>query len=205
MKQHSVREQNVWSSLASQWTKFRKNPFPKEVEELPKQWPQGKILDLGCGNGRNLVPFKRSGFDCYGLDFSFAMCLEARRFSRAKIVCASAESLPFKKESFDKVISNASLHHIKKEDLLTALYEIRRVLKPECKAFISVWNKWQKRFIFKPKELFIPWKSKGNTLERYYCLYNFFEFKRKLKNAGFIIEKGKGLFGDNLLFWIRKP
>jgi len=66
---------------------------------------------------------------------------------------------------------------------------MKRVLKPNGKLFIAVWNKWQPRFIFKSKEQIIPWKVKDKTYQRYYYLFNIFEFKNLLKKYNFKIKK----------------
>jgi tRNA (uracil-5-)-methyltransferase TRM9 len=69
------------------------------------------------------------------------------------------------------------------------LNELRRVLKPGGEAFITVWNRWQPRFWFKPKEISVPWRQKDKTLYRYYYLFSYAELEKLAKRAGFeIIE-----------------
>ena len=64
---------NIWNSLSEQWNKVRSKPFPETIIYLSKIWKKGKILDIGCGNGRNLIPFAEKDFDCQGVYFSIEM------------------------------------------------------------------------------------------------------------------------------------
>jgi tRNA (uracil-5-)-methyltransferase TRM9 len=99
---------------------------------------------------------------------------------------ADVGHLPYPDESFDRAISVATYHHIEgKEERLKALVELRRVLKPGGEAFITVWNRWQPRFWFKPKEVFVPWRKKGKTLYRYYYLFSYAELEKLARSAGF--------------------
>ena len=96
--------------------------------------PPSQVLDLGCGTGRLL---ERAGrrwptARCVGLDLSQPMLDQARaRFQgqpRFELVQGDSASLPFAAESFDAVLSTASLHHW--SDAAAGLAEARRVLKP---------------------------------------------------------------------------
>src|SRR3989344_8576203 len=78
----SMKNQNkVWNNIAEKWSNFRQKP-EKTAVELSKLWKPGKILDVGCGNCRNLFPFSK--FDCYGVDFSENMIKEAKKFVSKK-------------------------------------------------------------------------------------------------------------------------
>ena len=65
-----MKQEEVWNSIAESWNNLRKYPSNKRVINLANTWEPGNILDLGCGNGRNLIPFAKKRFDCYGIDFS---------------------------------------------------------------------------------------------------------------------------------------
>jgi len=101
-------------------------------------------------------------------------------------ILADVGHLPFSDEVFDWAISVATYHHIKgEEERQVALNELRRILKPGGEAFITVWNRWQPRFWFNPKEIDVPWRVKGKTLLRYYYLFSYPEVGRLVKQAGF--------------------
>ncbi len=95
-----------------------------------------KILDLGCGAGETSVYFALNGAVVDALDISPKMVAVARRLAEKHGVLLNlhagvAEKLPFADCSFDLVFANGVLHHV---DLIPALKEIRRVLKPGGKA-----------------------------------------------------------------------
>jgi len=88
----------------------------------------GRVLDLGCGTGRNL-PLYAEGVRAVGLD----PCLETlraarRRAPRASLVLGVAERLPFRAGSFETAVSGLVLCSV--EDPPRALAEVRRVLAP---------------------------------------------------------------------------
>ena len=193
---------NIWNSLAEQWDRFRSKPFPKTIFYLSKNWEKGKILDVGCGNGRNLIPFAEKNFTCEGVDFSIEMLNHAKsKFKKlnlkSKFHVANMIDLPFKDNSFDYLICIASFHHLNKIDQQKTLLEFKRILKSNGKIYITTWNKLQLKFLFKNKEVFIPWKIKDQSHQRYYYLFNHFELKKLLKKH-FKVEWSNGFFGKNI-------
>jgi len=99
---------------------------------------------------------------------------------------ADVGQLPYADNSFDRVISVATYHHVKgKKERLTAFQELRRVLKPGGEAFITVWNRWQPRFWFRHKEVAVPWRTREKTLYRYYYLFSYPELAGLANEAGF--------------------
>ncbi len=201
-------QSSVWDSLAEQWNNFRPNPFPKKIYFLSRTWEKGKILDIGCGNGRNLVSFAEKDFVCDGVDFSMEMVKNAKlKFEklglRSKFHISNMTNLPFKNNNFDYLICVASFHHLNKFDQEKALKEFKRILKPSGKMYITVWNKWQSRFLFGKKEVFIPWKVKDKIYQRYYYLFNYLEFKNLLSKH-FKIEDSEGIFEKNIEVIVKK-
>src|ERR1700760_1620137 len=77
-----------------------------------------KILDAGCGGGRNLVYFLQNGFEVYGIDPNPNAVEAVKKISKKlapnlpkdNFKVATAENLPFADDSFDLVISSAVLH-----------------------------------------------------------------------------------------------
>jgi len=131
----------------------------------------------------------------YGVDFSLEMLRFARRYSRkfdfdVRLSLADVDYLPFCDRTFDWAISVATYHHIKgREEQQMALNELRRVLKPGGEAFITVWNRWQRRFWFKSKEVTVSWRRGDKTLERYYYLFSYPELEKLARQAGFEVLK----------------
>jgi len=92
-----------------------------------------KVLDAGCGGGRNLVYFLRNGYEVYGIDPNPNAISAVKQLSNAKenFVVASAENLPFYDDYFDLVISSAVLHFASSPDHFDSMiHSMWRVLKP---------------------------------------------------------------------------
>ena len=140
------------------------------------------------------MPFKKD-FEMVGVDYSAGMLKLADKFSEkhgfsARLVQADMRSLPFDSDTFDFAVSVAALHHLKgHEEQVKALSELKRVLKPGAEAFVTVWNKCQPRFLLKSKEILVPFKVKGEIVERYYYLFTFGEVKTLAREMGFEVLK----------------
>ena len=86
----------------------------------------GRVLDLGCGTGRNLPLFGR-GVRAIGLDPCHASLLAARRRAPGvPLVRARAEALPFRDGAFDTVVSGLVFCSV--SEVPRGLAEVRRVL-----------------------------------------------------------------------------
>lgn len=98
-----------------------------------------RILDAGCGSGRNLLFFLRHGFEVHAVDADAAAVRSVRQLASAvhpafqpeHIQQASVDSLPWKEATMDAVISSAVLHFAPDERAFTAMIlEMWRVLAP---------------------------------------------------------------------------
>jgi SAM-dependent methyltransferase len=101
--------------------------------------PGMSILDAGCGGGRNLVYFLRSGYDVHAVDASREAILAVRDLAARwapslpaeSFRVEAVESMSFVNQSFDVVISSAVLHFCRDETQFQAmLREMWRVLRP---------------------------------------------------------------------------
>lgn len=88
----------------------------------------GRVLDVGCGTGRNL-PLYSPGMKVIGLDPARETLLKARRRAPGvPLVRGSAEKLPFRDGAFDAVVSGLVFCSV--PDPLRGLAEVKRVLAP---------------------------------------------------------------------------
>ena len=204
-------QQEIWDSIADGWSPFRQKPVPEIASALKKyaeNWHGGKILEVGCGNCRNLLLFSYNNFECYGIDFSKKMLEMSEQYCRkhdldVKLKYGLATEITFPDKSFDYVLSISMLHHLNTLDREKAIQEIKRILKLNGRAIITVWNRLQKRFILKKKDIFIPWHKREKTYERYYHLFTGWELSRMLKKVGFKILQ-KNTLGRSLIFVVEK-
>jgi SAM-dependent methyltransferase len=101
--------------------------------------PGMRVLDAGCGYGRNLVHLLRQGCEIYALDSDRDSVEHVRRLSVSlgtglpaeNFQIASIEQMPFPDAFVDVVICNSVLHFARHEDHFRAmLAELWRVLRP---------------------------------------------------------------------------
>lgn len=101
--------------------------------------PGMRVLDAGCGSGRNLVYLVRRGFEVWGVDRDPELVETAAAMARrlrpdlpdGRFLVQSLQSLSFADGSFDFVISSAVLHFAPGEHVFDAmLSEMWRVLAP---------------------------------------------------------------------------
>jgi ubiquinone/menaquinone biosynthesis C-methylase UbiE len=102
------------------------------------------VLDVGCGQGIDLAEYAGAGARVTGIDLTPRHVELARRHVEAiglaaTVVRGDAERLPFDDASFDRVSSNGVLHHT--PDIVAALREIRRVLRPGGETRITLYNR----------------------------------------------------------------
>ena len=183
----------VFDEIAGSWYRVRHWPLLREeLDALAARWQGGKLLNVGCAHGADFLSFHQT-FDLYGVDFSGAMLSQGRRYATksmlyVNLIAADALLLPFPDDTFDWAISVATYHHIKgSEQRKRAFEELRRVVKPQGEAFVTVWNGGQPRFWFKSREQQVPWRLREKTVYRYYHLFSYGELRELLIRTGWQI------------------
>ncbi len=113
--------------------------------EVDGRSPRGRTLEVGCGSGPALGAL--SGEDqVVGIDVALRWLVIARKRleevgASATLVSACAEALPFGANSFDRVVSLATLEHVREPE--RALVESRRVLDRDGVLFVTTPNPWR--------------------------------------------------------------
>lgn len=92
------------------------------------------ILDVGCGAGRHAMFFAREGVDATACDPSkVGIDLLCRKADVEKLkiqtTIAAANNLPYRDASFDGVLSWGVLYYLSLDEIVSAVAEMRRVLK----------------------------------------------------------------------------
>ncbi|MFH1750350.1 MAG: class I SAM-dependent methyltransferase [Candidatus Micrarchaeota archaeon] len=182
---------DAYNEIASSWEESRQRPFAPIAFFLGDLMASERVLDAGCGNGRNLVEIAARCGEAYGIDSSHEMLkfaesrLIAKKMHNAAVLCGNIISLPFGDGFFDRACCTAVLHHLPEDGHLSALRELWRTLKPGATLFITVWaeNKSGER------EGHVRWKPKaGKIVHRYYYFFGKDELVSKLRGAGFAIR-----------------
>ena len=96
-----------------------------------------KVLDVGCAMGSNLVPFADIGCDVYGIDVHLDIANNAKKIMQQRgyedidFREGTNRNIPFPDNYFDLITSINTLHYEEnEEDIMSALNEFQRVLKP---------------------------------------------------------------------------
>ncbi len=134
--------QNEWKwKLADH--EFWSNPAPEAYYLLARWGGKGsKLLDLGCGIGRHALLFASTGFEVSAIDASeeaVGMLRQKARDHRLLIDVRKGEmaKLPYENDSFDFVISFYVIYHGFRDDVVKALSEVSRVMKPGGEFFVT--------------------------------------------------------------------
>lgn len=165
-------------------THYETTFWAKEFIVFKQLLTSGKIIDIGCGAGRDAVLFVESGFDYTGIDASSGMLSQARkRVKRGKFLLMDLYKLNFPKEVFDGFWAAASLLHVPKANIASVLQGIAQIIKPGGIGFISVKQKTGM------DEGMIQEKKYGG-IKRYFAFYDRSEFQSILETNGFkVIRK----------------
>jgi ubiquinone/menaquinone biosynthesis C-methylase UbiE len=101
--------------------------------------PGTDVLDVGCGNGRLVRELTALGARVTGIEVSEQQLAAARAADdgSARYLVGRAESIPLADASVDLVVFRASLHHVPIAQMLPALHEARRVLRPGGHVFAA--------------------------------------------------------------------
>jgi SAM-dependent methyltransferase len=96
-----------------------------------------RILDLGCGPGRDLKYFRSLGHEPVGLDGSRRFVDMARRYSDCEVLHQDFLDLALPTARFDGIFANASLFHVPRQELPRVLDKLRDSLKSDGVLFSS--------------------------------------------------------------------
>ncbi|MBD3208468.1 MAG: methyltransferase domain-containing protein [Candidatus Nealsonbacteria bacterium] len=158
-----------------------------------------KILDIGCGVGRNLIPLAKRGFEISGIDIAREGILILEKELKKRGLDAELrignvfKTLPYQNNDFDAIISVQVLQHGSLNQIKKAISEIERVLKPGGYIFITLCGRYSKgkvRYcIVKTARKVAPRTyvpTKGEEVGLKHFIYNKELIKKHYKNFKFI-------------------
>ena len=96
-----------------------------------------RILDFGCGPGRDLKVFRDLGHEAIGLDGAERFVELARKYSGCEVWHQDFLKLNLPAQYFDGIFANAALFHVPSQELPRVLKELWATLKPDGVLFSS--------------------------------------------------------------------
>ena len=136
------RMQAVYDQIAGEYA-ARTAAMPAELVNAGTRFlalagPGARILDVGCGPGRDMAWFEAQGAAVTGVDLSAGMLRQAGTRVRGALVQMDMRRLAFPDRTFRGVWSSASLLHLPRAEAPGALAEMRRVLVPGGAFFLAI-------------------------------------------------------------------
>ncbi len=116
------------------WYRGRRTVIEGVVDGL-RLPARARILDAGCGSGRNMLELARHG-TVTGVELSETSVALARGRRAGEVVAGSVLERPFPADSFDLAVSLDVIEHL--EDDLAALRELRRTVAPGGSLLVTV-------------------------------------------------------------------
>ena len=116
------------------WYRGRRSVLERIIAGL-RLPARARILDAGCGSGRNMIELARHG-TVTGVELSSTSVALARERGVGEVIEGSVLDMPFQSGSFDLAVSLDVIEHLD-EDVL-ALRELRRVVSPGGALLVTV-------------------------------------------------------------------
>jgi ubiquinone/menaquinone biosynthesis C-methylase UbiE len=187
--------------------------LPALFDNIAAVKPGGKLLEIGCSMGTDLLQLARRDLQVTGIDLTEAgIELAQRRFQlyniQAQLKTGNAENLPFDDSSFDIVYSFGVLHHT--PDTGRAVEQVRRVLAPGGLAVIMLYHRRSFNYIIH-RLLNQPFDGHRNDrcpIERTYTksgIYNLFQhFASVDLDIKYFMTTGFGFAWDLVPLYVHK-
>ena len=109
---------------------------PIQDEFLEKLPTGAKILDLGCGSGRDTKYFLERGYEVDAIDGSAKLCALASEYTGIPVKCQLFQELA-EVEKYDGIWACSSLLHLSLGKFGEVLYRIEKALKPQGILYMS--------------------------------------------------------------------
>ncbi|MSP41076.1 MAG: class I SAM-dependent methyltransferase [Deltaproteobacteria bacterium] len=155
------------------WRDTRDHDVSQNIDALLQSLngaPPFRVLDFGCGPGRDLKVFTDLDHEAIGVEGSARFADMARQYSGCAVWQQDFLNLDLPAEHFDGIFANASLFHIASQELPRVLRQLHATLKPNGMLFSS-----------NPRGD----NQEGWSGERYGCYYDWPRWQVLLTATGF--------------------
>ena len=161
---------NTYATIATEFSHTRHHVWNFVKEFLRDKQPLYG-LDIGCGNGKNMIHDNMIGVD--NNEVFVNMCKQKGK----RVTRADCCELPFENDEFDYCLCISVVHHLSTEDRrLLCVRELIRVLKPGGYGILNIWSQeHQEKRRFVSGDNYVEWKSRDSNKQpqlRYYHIMN---------------------------------
>lgn len=165
---------NTYNQIANEFSHTRYNVW-NFVNEFLEHKKELFGLDMGCGNGKNMIHDNMIGID------TNETFVEICKSKGKSVISADICELPFREGLFDYCFSVSVIHHLSTEERrVRSIDELIRVLKPCGYGMFNVWSyEQQEKRSFVRGDNYVEWRSnKKSTLSslsslRYYYIMDY--------------------------------
>lgn len=165
---------------AWQWHEAKSNAYNtgRQLRAFASLLRGKRVLDAGCGAGRDVQKFLALGLDVEGLDYSHSLIARCRKkFPQSVFHLGDLRKTRLSSSSFDGIWACASILNLSKSDAQNAFAEFNRLLKPGGVLMVSVKKGRGEKMV------------SDRAGRRFFSYYSESELKRRVENAGVRVTK----------------
>ncbi|MHB8422010.1 MAG: class I SAM-dependent methyltransferase [Leptospirales bacterium] len=160
--------------------------------------PKAAVLEIGCGEGRNLLPLLDHQCRVAGMDYLIEPLESGRNHGAGEIPFVQGDlfSMPFREDCFDAVLDWGVFHHLKKRERNLYPGWISPILKP---GGVFLLGAFSEQFRHSPEEK----RSRMFTCHRghYDVFFDRKEFRQAMGDGWSLVWEGEEDQGDGLSFY----
>ncbi len=152
---------------------IRDRKLPRGLATIYENINIGKVLDLGCGDGREIEFLQEKGFECMGIDWNTEKIGQNKeRNSSVNWISQDIRNFKFEQQ-YELIIAKTVIHYFPKEEQIELIKKIKNATKDNGINFIATFTDE------------IPMKGqcylmKKNELLNYYLNWKILQFAQRV-------------------------
>ena len=181
---------NAYNKIAELYAYYNYNKLLQfQLNKFISLLPGKKILDAGCGPGRDVAYFLEEGLSVIGIDASLGMIEAAKkRVEKGAFFLMDFRKLKFEDEAFDGVWCMAGLVNLPREELPVVIGEFYRVLKNDGILYLGIKEGSGEKIVR---------RAKYNDEPVPYVYYSLNEIEQALKKFDFTILESSVTYDED--------